>query len=102
MRLIDADALRASMYHDAFETDTDLQKWDGGCWIRYKMFERNIESAPSIDAVQVVRCKDCLFGHLCFDVQNGVTDSWVDCRNPEGLYRDVSLDGYCSASIRKK
>lgn len=38
-RLIDADALGEAMYHAAFETDTDLQKWDGGCWIRYKLFE---------------------------------------------------------------
>lgn len=69
----------------------------------YEMGQRNaIANLPPIDAVQVVRCEDCLFGHLCFDVQNGVTDSWVDCRNPEGLYRDVSLDGYCSASIRRK
>lgn len=47
-RLIDADALRAKMYHEAFETDTPMQKWDSGCWIRYKMFERMEEAAPTI------------------------------------------------------
>ena len=47
-RLIDADALKAKMYHDAFETDSPLQKWDGGCWIRYKMFEDNLENAPTV------------------------------------------------------
>lgn len=47
-RLIDADALRTAMYHEAFETDTPMQKWDSGCWIRYKMFERVEESAPTI------------------------------------------------------
>lgn len=46
--LIDRDAFRKTMYHDTFETDSDLQKWESGCWIRYKMFERNIESAPVI------------------------------------------------------
>lgn len=50
MKLIDANALRAAMYHDAFETDSDMQKWDGGCWIRYKMFEDNIKAAPAVDA----------------------------------------------------
>lgn len=50
MRLIDADALRETMYHEAFETDTDMQKWDGGCWIRYKMFENALDNAPTIDA----------------------------------------------------
>ena len=33
------------MYHDAFETDSKMQRWDSGCWIRYKMFENNIEEA---------------------------------------------------------
>lgn len=47
-RLIDADALRAKMYHEAFETDTPMQKWDSGCWIRYKMFEKMEEYAPTI------------------------------------------------------
>ena len=50
-RLIDADALIERMYHDAFETDTDMQKWDSGCWIRYKLFENAIDDAPTIDAV---------------------------------------------------
>lgn len=47
-RLIDADALRARMYHEAFETDSDMQRWESGCWIRYKMFERTEEAAPTI------------------------------------------------------
>lgn len=76
MRLIDADALKKRMYHDAFETDSDMQKWDGGCWIRFKMFENAIEDAPTVEpikvgdvckecwrdggnVVEVVRCKDC-------------------------------------------
>ena len=46
--LIDRDAFRKTMYHDTFETDSDLQKWESGCWIRYKMFERNIKSAPVV------------------------------------------------------
>ena len=52
-RYIDADALRQRMYHEAFETDTDMQKWDSGCWIRYKLFENCIESAPTISPDEV-------------------------------------------------
>ena len=37
--LIDSEELRARMYHEAFEVDSDMQMWDGGCWIRYKLFE---------------------------------------------------------------
>jgi hypothetical protein len=48
MRLIDADALRTAMYHEAFEKDSDMQKWDSGCWIRYKMFENVLENMPTV------------------------------------------------------
>lgn len=49
-RLIDADKLSQDMYHEAFETDTDMQKWDSGCWIRYKLFENVIAKQPIVDA----------------------------------------------------
>lgn len=74
MRLIDADALEARMYHDAFEVDSDMQKWDSGCWIRYKMFENAIEEAPTIEerkkgkwiiephtkGMYIHRCSECM------------------------------------------
>ena len=66
-RYIDADKLREAMHHEAFETDTDMQKWDSGCWIRYRMFERAIKDAPTIDAVEVVRCKDCKYATMTTD-----------------------------------
>jgi len=56
---ISREALRKAMYHEAFETDSDMQKWDSGCWIRYKMFENVIEGIPAADVVEVVRCGDC-------------------------------------------
>lgn len=43
---IDRQELRKAMYHEAFETDSDEQRWDSGCWIRYKMFERILGSMP--------------------------------------------------------
>ena len=60
MRLIDADALTDRMYHDAFETDTDMQKWDSGCWIRYKMFENAIDEAPTIEPIEWIPCSERL------------------------------------------
>lgn len=48
-RLIDADALRDRMYHAAFESDTDMQRWDSGCWIRYKLFEQVLDETPEIN-----------------------------------------------------
>ena len=62
MRLIDADTLQARMYHEAFEADSDMQKWDSGCWIRYKLFENCIDSMPTIEP-EIIRCMDCIW-HL--------------------------------------
>lgn len=52
-RLISANKLEAEMYHNAFEINTDLQKWDSGCWIRYKMFENVMDEQPTVDAEPV-------------------------------------------------
>jgi len=58
MRPIDADELNRSMYHEAFESDASydernpMARWDGGLWIRYKMFENVIADAPTIDRQQ--------------------------------------------------
>ena len=60
-----------------------------------------LESLPPADVVEATLCKDCVFGRRYFDVQNGETDSWVECTNPDGLNRDVSDEGYCSAGIRR-
>lgn len=46
MSYINKELLESRMYHEAFETDTDLQKWDSGCWIRYKLFENVIDTIP--------------------------------------------------------
>lgn len=73
-RYIDADEFRREMYHEAFETDSDLQKWDSGCWIRYKMFENAIENFPAVDAVPVKH------GH------------WIYCKGSNGKdYRKCSV-----------
>ena len=86
MRLVDIDALSREMYHLAFETDSDLQKWDGGCWIRYKMFERCRDHAHTVYAVPVIRCKDCKY----WDVD------WISDSFPDGHFCpmiDLVTDG---------
>ena len=61
--LIDRQALTEDMYHRAFETDDDTM-WQSGCWVRYRAIEEVIKKQPSIDAVEVVRCKDCKHNSL--------------------------------------
>ena len=85
--------------HEAYKTLT--------AYYHHKHIIQHIQLKDALDKVpsaqpEIIRCKDCLFGYLYIDVQNGITDSWIECRNPEGLNRDVSVDGYCSASIRRR
>lgn len=90
MRLIDADALNERMYHDAFEADSDMQKWDSGCWIRYKMFERAIEDAPTIEPerkkgkwISFCRGKvcNCSVCHKGYDHTYEFIEEWNYCPN---------------------
>lgn len=39
------DDVKNAMYHQCFECNNseDLQKWDSGNWIRYKLFEMVME-----------------------------------------------------------
>ena len=78
MRLIDGEALRKAMYHEAFETDTDMQRWESGCWVRYKLFENALDAAPTVDAVPVIRCKDCRWGKEV----SGNIECWTDINVP--------------------
>ena len=50
-RLINADALMETMR----ENSEGNEGWYGDTW----QFMRDIDNAPTIDAVQVVRCRDC-------------------------------------------
>lgn len=61
--LISRQTLKQTMYHEAFEIDTEMQKWDGGCWIRYKLFEKIVDILPSVQPKQKtgrwIYMKDC-------------------------------------------
>jgi hypothetical protein len=65
---------------------------------------RVIESIPAVDAVSVVRCRDCKYGKLCFDA-NG--QGLIQCTNP---YYPASfaetwpfdLDWYCAGGERRE
>lgn len=46
--LIDKDELCMAMYHEAFTVDTEDQRWDSGCWIRFRLFERVVKSMPVV------------------------------------------------------
>lgn len=90
MRLIDADALSRAMYDEAFEADSDWQRWDSGLWIRYKMFEKTLKNALTIDAVSVVRCGECKWWDY--------STSGCERIHPLASFRD---EDFCSYGERK-
>lgn len=52
-----------------------------------------VEYAPTIDAVQVIRCKDCFYANPFYG------DNYVRCA-VWGI--DIRKDGYCHCGERKK
>ena len=53
-----------------------------------------VRNAPTVDAVEVVRCKDC-----AFHVFNSSNETFK-CRSMNGMYRTVVPDDFCSYGER--
>lgn len=95
MRLIDADALSNALYHEAFETDSDMQKWDSGCWIRYKMFENAIEKAPTIEERKTGKW----IYHIDDLFPAESTKECDQCRTRQDLCCDGNFCPFCGAKM---
>ena len=93
MRLIDADAVRQKREDFAVTSNAEMNRFNR---MFVDLFNREIDKAPTIDAVPVVRCKDCKYwgnslnwdGHIVggCDFVEMVTDE----------------DGYCYRAYRKE
>lgn len=61
MRLIDADAFKAHMAIALNDSIPEFRSQEGVAMAQYvtKEFMRDIDERPTVDAVEVVRCKDC-------------------------------------------
>lgn len=107
MKLIDADAFRHQMYQEVFEKDSNDQKWDSGCWIRYRLFEKVLEKQPAVDAIEIIKCKDCKHrilnkhygekGHLQIKAY-----CELDTGNPFDVSRDSGNDNWFCADAERK
>ena len=85
MRLIDLDSdyIQETLYRRGFKTRQDIEEW--------------LNNAPTIDAVPVVRCKDCKHAwiHPC-----GYVYCHRDGRNAYEM--TFNLDSFCSHGERKE
>lgn len=90
MRLIDADELVKSVY-DKAACYTDR---DGYVMVRRGEIAIMIDDAPTIDAVPVVRCKDCKYSNTDHAISTKRTwcDYWAI---------DPDFNDYCSHGKRK-
>ena len=88
-RLIDADALREEHCKDCAADIQQDCKSDPVCaslmWVN---------EAPTIDAVPVVRCKDCKYNHISLAFSRGGV--WCECW---GTTPDP--DGFCHKGERR-
>lgn len=58
-----------------------------------------LDEAPTVDAVEVVRCKDCVYWGQ--DACSSTGDDESFCTNPDGLDNFVHPDDFCSYGERK-
>ena len=87
-RLIDADALmrKCTCKRNCFDCDFYT---DGDSWCKGEVFGITIMQMPTIDAVPVVRCRDCAVPH----------NRYTGCPELNGLV--TPPDFYCPFGERK-
>lgn len=110
-RLIDADALSLTMIGDSDlqgrYTATMGYRGQGRVLaVAYELYRRMIAEAPTVDAVEVVRCKDCKHGVWDEDEQMWECIVGVDLTGDPDIYSMFHEynDGmhFCSYGERKK
>lgn len=91
-RLIDADAFKKSVLTDFGEHYTQCHDTDQTSLM--DMVMDNLDEQPTIDAVPVVRCRDCIkISPSVTEIKNAV---W--CRTFRAY---IPCDGFCSYGERK-
>lgn len=62
MRLIDADALKVKISYRQWDVDDDLPRDEASTRIsECYVIDRMVDDMPTVDAVEVIRCKNCAF-----------------------------------------
>ena len=90
MRLIDADNLIPIMKY----TTTDNEIGVFPIRIGFNTIKRVIDEAPTIDAVEIIRCKDCKHKYVS---GNGTTQYYV-CDFMDAQYEE---NGFCHHAERE-
>ena len=97
MRLIDADRLTKPIYAEEDNITGSGMSYDEICGYNdgIDIAWNKIDQAPTIDAVPVVRCKDC--------IRRYDTDECPMCFLSEGKYYEYTNgNGFCDRGERKE
>lgn len=104
MRLIDADAVYKILESCEIRKATignPLTDWEYGYTCGIERAESEIECAATVDAVPVIRCKDCKYAKKLYIVNLPWLQQWeYSCRYFNT--HSVMGDGYCNNAERKE
>ena len=106
MRLIDADALKQEIrkgtrYFVRVWDPKGREKWEMEKDLSQKEIDEIIDNAPTIDAVQVVRCKDCRWfdkktEHSSYGYCHAMKHAYLSKDWEIRIYRTQKEDFYCA------
>ena len=96
MRLIDGDLLMKTVFNDVVLVDGEVK----GVGL---ILAETVDKAPTIDAVEVVRCRERKHGELDFLADNGTTHiECYKCIHPTTGLKIMEPDDFCSHGERKE
>lgn len=79
MRLIDADSLKLKRGDFAITSNPEMNRFNR---MFVDLFNKEVDNAPTLDAVPVVRCENCLYWHKAKEI----------C---DVFYTETPYDAYC-------
>ena len=85
MRLIDADALIEKFNEKANMAECLIDARTAERFATFCALADAVEEMPTVDAVPVIRCKDCTFGHY-------IDHGHMHCLHPCGLTTNMTDD----------
>lgn len=91
MRLIDADALIEAVKQEHFIIPKNMHPYEA-VRIQGKSFRKVVDNAPTVDAVEVVRCRDC---------QNMTVELGLRYCNVWNRFNGAGDDGFCNYGERR-
>ena len=95
MKLIDADLLKDIPIKDKLERNYQTFNLDDAYEEGWFNAIETIEKQSTVECEEITHCEDCIFGYRKYYAD----EAYIECTNPDGLYRDVNNDSYCSAAI---